>query len=142
VASRARRAGAMTTESRDQRRLRNSLCRELWSLPKESKFSCRMSRMRRTLLPVLAVALLGTSGCVAAIIGAAGAGAGFGYTQTKKSHTPVKQHDPTQPAKGTPRPKGVKLLPAPGEFVDCKLKDGEKLAMSAGDCRAKGGTTS
>jgi hypothetical protein len=132
----------MTTASRDQRRRRNSLCSELRSLPKESNFLCRMSRMRRTLLPVLAVALLGTSGCVAAIIGVAGAGAGFGYTQAKKSHTPVKQDDATRPAKGTPRPEGVKLLPAPGEFVNCKLKDGEKLAMSAGDCRAKGGTTS
>jgi hypothetical protein len=142
VASRARRAGAVTTESRDQRRPINSLCRELLSLPRESNFSCRMSRMRRTLLPVLAVVLLGTSGCVAAIIGAAGAGAGYGYTQAKKSHIPVRQDDPTQPAKGTSRPKGVKLLPAPGEFVDCKLKDGEKLAMSAADCRAKGGNTS
>jgi hypothetical protein len=39
-------------------------------------------------------------------------------------------------------PKGVKLLPAPDEFVDCKLKDGENFAMSAADCTAKGGTAS
>ena len=133
-------AGAMTAESRDRRRPRNSLRRELWSLRKESKFSSRMSRMRRALLPMLAVALLGTSGCVAAIV--AGAGAGFGYTQIKKSHTPVKQEDTTHSVKGTSRPKGVKLLPAPGEFVDCKLKDGQNFAMSAADCSAKGGTTS
>jgi hypothetical protein len=98
--------------------------------------------MQRTLLPVLAVALLGTSGCVAAIVGAAGAGAAFGYTQVKKSDTAVKQDDTKQPAKGAPQPNGVELLPAPSQFVDCKLKDGENLAMTAADCRAKGGTTS
>ena len=124
--------------------------------------------MLRILLPVLAIALLGTSGCVAAaIVGAAGAG--YGYTQAKKSGSPVKQHGSTQPAKttqpgkettqpanettqptngttpptkATTLPKGVKLLPAPGEFVDCRLEDGQHFAMSAADCRAKGGTTS
>ena len=108
--------------------------------------------MRRILLPLLAVILLGTSGCVAAaIVGAAGAG--YGYTQAKKSSRPVKQPGTTQPAKDTAPakdttpakvapPEGIKLLPAPGEFVDCKLEDGGHLAMSAADCRAKGGTTS
>ena len=116
--------------------------------------------MLRILLPVLAIALLGTSGCVAAaIVGAAGAG--YGYTQAnKKSGTPVEQHGSTQPAKETTQPatppangmtppaktpappEGVKLLPAPGEFVDCRLENGQHLAMSAADCRAKGGTTS
>jgi hypothetical protein len=96
-----------------------------------------MSRMQRHLLPLLAVALLGTSGCVAAIVGVAGAGAGLGYTQAQKSNA-----GKSQPTKGAPGFKSVALQPAPGQFIECQLKDGEKLAMSAADCRAKGGTTS
>src|ERR1700720_1958971 len=99
-----------------------------------------MSHMRRTLLPALAVVLLGTSGCVAVMI--ASTGASIWYTQAKKSDTPVKQDDTAQSTKGTPPPKGVQLLAAPGEFVNCKLKDGENHAMSAADCRANGGATS
>jgi hypothetical protein len=98
--------------------------------------------MRRVLLPVLAVALLGTSGCVAAVIGAAGAGAGLGYTQAKKSNTAVKQDAATHSAKGKPQLESVEPLPAPSQFVECNLKEGEKLAMSATDCKAKGGTPS
>jgi len=98
--------------------------------------------MQRSLLPVLVVALLGTSGCVAALVGGAGAGAGFGYTQAQKSHTRVKQAGTAQPTKGTARAKSVELQPAPGQFVDCTLKDGTKLAMSAADCRARGGAAS
>jgi hypothetical protein len=98
--------------------------------------------MRRVLLPVLAVALLGTSGCVAAVVGAAGAGAGLGYTQAKKSNKAVKQDAATQPAKGKPQAKSVEPLPAPTQFVDCNLKEGDKLAMSAADCKAKGGSPS
>jgi hypothetical protein len=93
--------------------------------------------MQRSLLPVLVVALLGTSGCVAALLGGAGAGAGLGYTQAQKSHTGTGQ-----PTKGTARAKSVELQPAPGQFVDCTLKDGTKLAMSAADCRARGGAAS
>ncbi len=101
--------------------------------------------MQRSLLPVLAVALLGmlgTSGCVAALVGGAGAGAGLGYTQAQKSHTGVKQAGAGQPTKGTARAKGLELQPAPGQFVDCTLKDGAKLAMSAADCSARGGAAS
>ena len=101
-----------------------------------------VSGMPRVLLPLLAVVLLGTSGCVAAIVGAAGAGAGLGYAQTKKSSTAAKQDAATQPANGKPQRKSVEPLPAPGQFVDCNLKEGEKLAMSATDCKAKGGTPS
>jgi len=98
--------------------------------------------MQRSLLAVLAVALLGTSGCVAALVGAAGAGAGLGYTQAHKSNAGVKQAGTGQPTNGTARTKTVKLQPAPGQFVDCTLKDGAKLAMSATDCRARGGAAS
>jgi hypothetical protein len=101
-----------------------------------------VSGMRHLLLPALAVALLGTSGCVAAVVGAAGAGAGIGYTQVKESNAAAKQDAATQPAKSKPRPKAVEALPAPSQFVECNLKEGEKLAMSAADCRAKGGTPS
>jgi hypothetical protein len=101
-----------------------------------------MSGMRRVLLPVLAVALLGTSGCVAAVVGVAGAGAGLGYSQVKKSNTAVKQDAAMQPGKGKSQLKSVEPLPAPTQFVDCNLKEGEKLAMSAADCKAKGGTAS
>jgi len=96
------------------------------------------------LLPVLAVALLGTSGCVAAaLVGAAGAGAGFGYTQTKaKNEAPMRQAGTVQPVRDTQRADDARLLPAPGDFVECTLKDGEHLAMSAADCKAKGGSTS
>jgi len=96
--------------------------------------------MRRFLLPLLAVALLGTSGCVAALVGAAGAGAGLGYSQTQKSKAGTKQAGTAQP--GTARTKSVELQPAPGQFVDCQLTDGTKLAMSAADCRARGGSSS
>jgi len=98
--------------------------------------------MRRSLLALLAVALLGTSGCVAAVVGAAGAGAGLGYSQTQKSHSGTKTAGTTQPTKGTARTKSVELQPAPGQFVDCKLTDGTMLAMSAADCRARGGASS
>jgi hypothetical protein len=98
--------------------------------------------MQRSLLPVLAIVLLGTSGCIAAVVGAAGAGAGLGYTQAQKTNTGVKQDGTAQPAKGTARAKTVKLQPAPGQFVDCTLRDGAKLAMSAADCKAKGGAAS
>lgn len=101
--------------------------------------------MRLMILPVLAIALLGTSGCVAAaLVGAAGAGAGFGYTQAKakKNETAAKTDGTRQPVRTTQRNDGVKLLPAPGEFIECTLKDGEHLAMSAADCKAKGGTVS
>ena len=97
--------------------------------------------MRRVLLPLLAVALLGTSGCVAAVVGAAGAGAGLGYSQAKKTNTAAKQKA-AQPGQGKPQPASVEPLPAPTQFVDCKLAEGEKLAMSATDCKAKGGTAS
>ena len=97
--------------------------------------------MKRMLRPVLAVALIGTSGCVAAIIGAAGVGAGFGYAQMKKGDAQVAKGDTKPPAQGTRRPESVGLLPAPGGFVDSKLKDGGIVAMSAADCGAKGGTT-
>jgi len=102
----------------------------------------RCAPMQRSLLPVLVVALLGTSGCVAALIGGAGAGAGLGYTQAQKSHTGVKQAGAGQPTKGTARAKGLELKPAPGQFVDCTLKDGAKLAMSAADCSARGSAAS
>jgi hypothetical protein len=95
--------------------------------------------MRRVLLPLLAVALLGTSGCVAAVVGAAGAGAGLGYTQAKKSNAAAKQKAAAQ---GKSQPASVEPLPAPGQFVDCQLTEGVKLAMSAADCKAKGGTAS
>jgi hypothetical protein len=95
--------------------------------------------MHRSLLPVLAVALLGTSGCVAAVVGAAGAGAGLGYSQAQKTNADA-QKDGT--AKSTARAKTVKLQPAPGQFVECTLRDGTKLAMSAADCKAKGGAAS
>jgi hypothetical protein len=98
--------------------------------------------MRRVLLPLLAVALLGTSGCVAAVVGAAGAGAGLGYAQAKKSNTAAKQDAAAPSAKGKSHPESLKPLPAPGQFVECQLKEGEKLAMSAADCKAKGGAPS
>jgi uncharacterized protein YceK len=101
--------------------------------------------MRRMLLLVLAVALLGTSGCVAvALVGAAGAGAGFGYTQAKarKNDAPTRRAGMVQSARDTERADDAKLLPAPGDFVECTLKNGEHLAMSAADCKAKGGSTS
>src|SRR5215469_261868 len=97
--------------------------------------------MPRYSLPVLAVVLLATSGCVAALVGVAGAGAGYTYSQVKKNQSPSKQGVTAQPANGAPPPKGVKLLPAPGEFVDCKRKDGLNYAMSADACNAQGGTT-
>ena len=96
------------------------------------------------LLPVLALALLGTSGCVAAVlVGAAGAGAGIGYTHAnaKKSETAAKTDGTAQPVRTSQRT-GVKLAPAPGEFIECTLSDGQHLAMSAADCKAKGGTVS
>jgi hypothetical protein len=97
------------------------------------------SDMPRYSLLVLAVVLLATSGCVAAIVGA---GAGYTYSHLKKNHSPYKQGVTAEPANSAYPPKGVKLLPAPGEFVDCKLKDGLHYAMSADDCKAQGGTTS
>ena len=104
-----------------------------------------MFRMRRMLLPVLALALLGTSGCVAvALVGAAGAGAGIGYTHAnaKKSETAAKTDGTAQPVRTSQQSGGVKLAPAPGEFIECTLSDGQHLAMSAADCKAKGGTVS
>src|SRR5258707_670686 len=101
-----------------------------------------MSPMQRSLLPVLAIVLFGTSGCIAAVVGAAGVGAGLGYSQAHKSHAGVQQGSAAQPTEGTPRAKSVKLQPAPGQFVDCTLRDGAKLAMSAADCKAKGGAAS
>jgi hypothetical protein len=101
--------------------------------------------MRRALLPVLALALLATNGCVAAaLVGAAGAGAGIGYTHAnaKKSETAARTDGAAQPVHTTQQSGGVKLLPAPGEFIECTLSDGEHLAMSAADCKAKGGTIS
>ena len=110
-----------------------------------------MSSLRRMLLPVLAVLLLGTSGCVAAaLVGAAGAGAGLGYSQSKKNQTSVKAEattktEATAPSDSTstaPRSSSVRLAPAPAELVECKLQDGETFAMSAADCKAKGGRVS
>ena len=108
-----------------------------------------MSSLRRMLLPVLAVLLLGTSGCVAAaLVGAAGAGAGVGYSQSKKSQTSTKmettaKREATAPSAPTaPRSSNVRLAPAPAELVECKLQDGETFAMSAADCKAKGGSVS
>src|SRR5262249_30231248 len=98
--------------------------------------------MRHYLIPVLAVVLLATSGCVAALVGAAGAGAGYAYSHAKKNQSPSKQSGAPQPASGASPPKGTKLLPAPGELVDCRLKDGVNYAMSADNCKAQGGTTS
>ena len=98
--------------------------------------------MLRALAPVLALFLLLTSGCVAAaLVGVAGAGAGYGYSQVKaqKTETPVRGAEKTSAVQGTQQATRVKLLPAP-EFIDCKLQDGTDLAMSAADCRAKGGT--
>jgi hypothetical protein len=96
------------------------------------------------LLPVLAVLLLGTSGCVAAaLVGAAGAGAGLGYSQSKKNQTSTSQTSTkaTAPSDSTaPRSSSVRLAPAPAELVECKLQDGETFAMSAADCKAKGGS--
>jgi hypothetical protein len=98
------------------------------------------------LLPVLAVLLLGTSGCVAAaLVGAAGAGAGLGYSQSKKNQTSTSQTSTkaTAPSDSTaPRSSSVRLAPAPAELVECKLQDGETFAMSAADCKAKGGSVS
>ena len=103
----------------------------------------RMSSLRRMLLPVLAVLLLGTSGCVAAaLVGAAGAGAGYGYSQSKKNQTPAKNSEAAKPAPAAPRSSSVRLAPAPAELVECKLQDGETFAMSAADCKAKGGSVS
>ena len=110
-----------------------------------------MSSLRRMLLPVLAVLLLGTSGCVAAaLVGAAGAGAGLGYSQSKKNQASVKTEattktEATAPSDSTstaPRSSSVRLAPAPAELVECKLRDGETFAMSAADCKAKGGSVS
>ena len=108
-----------------------------------------MSSLRRMLLPVLVVLLLGTSGCVAAaLVGAAGAGAGLGYSQSKKNQTSTKTEATTKteakatPAPTAPRSSSVKLAPAPAELVECKLQDGETFAMSAADCKAKGGSVS
>ena len=108
-----------------------------------------MSSLRRMLLPVLAVLLLATSGCVAAaLVGAAGAGAGLGYSQSKKNQTSTKTEATTKmeatatPARTAPRSSSVKLAPAPAELVECKLQDGETFAMSAADCKAKGGSVS
>ena len=107
-----------------------------------------MSSLRRMLLPVLAVLLLGTSGCVAAaLVGAAGAGAGLGYSQSKNNQTSTSQTSTktqaTTPSVSTaPRSSSVRLAPAPAELVECKLQDGETFAMSAADCKAKGGSVS
>ena len=109
-----------------------------------------MSSLRRMLLPLLVVLLLGTSGCVAAaLVGAAGAGAGVGYSQSKKNQTPTNQRSTkteatARPAPTAPRSSGssVRLAPAPAELVECKLQDGETFAMSAADCKAKGGSVS
>jgi len=108
-----------------------------------------MSSLRRMLLPVLVVLLLGTSGCVAAaLVGAAGAGAGLGYSQSKKNQTSTKTETTAKteatatPAPAAPRSSNVRLAPAPAELVECKLQDGETFAMSAADCKAKGGSVS
>ena len=108
-----------------------------------------MSSLRRMLLPVLAVLLLATSGCVAAaLVGAAGAGAGLGYSQSKNNQTSTKTQattktEATAPSDSTaPRSSSVRLAPAPAELVECKLRDGETFAMSAADCKAKGGSVS
>ncbi|HKF62101.1 MAG TPA: hypothetical protein VKB42_12120 [Dongiaceae bacterium] len=110
-----------------------------------------MSSLRRMLLPLLVVLLLGTSGCVAAaLVGAAGAGAGVGYSQSKKNQTPTNQRSTkteatARPAPTAPRSSGsssVRLAPAPAALVECKLQDGETFAMSAADCKAKGGSVS
>ena len=108
-----------------------------------------MSSLRRMLLPVLVVLLLGTSGCVAAaLVGMAGAGAGLGYSQSKKSQTSTQTHATTRTeataaaAPAAPRSSNVRLAPAPAELVECKLQDGETFAMSAADCKAKGGSVS
>ena len=108
-----------------------------------------MSSLRRMLLPVLVVVLLGTSGCVAAaLVGAAGAGAGLGYSQSKKNQTSTKTETTAKteatatPAPAAPRSSNVRLAPAPAELVECKLQDGETFAMSAADCKAKGGSVS
>src|SRR5262249_32427955 len=112
--------------------------------------------MRHYLVPVLAVVLLATSGCVAALVGAAGAGAGYAYSHAKKNQAPSRQGVTAQPANGASPAKGVtaqpasgasppegtQILPGPGELVDCRLKDGVNYAMSADDCKAQGGTTS
>ena len=108
-----------------------------------------MSSLRRMLLPVLVVLLLGMSGCVAAaLVGAAGAGAGLGYSQSKKNQTSTKTETTAKteatatPAPAAPRSSNVRLAPAPAELVECKLQDGETFAMSAADCKAKGGSVS
>ena len=108
-----------------------------------------MSSLHRMLLPVLAVLLLGTSGCVAAaLVGMAGAGAGLGYSQNQKNQTSPKAEAPPKteatatPAATAPRSSSVRLAPAPAELVECKLQDGETFAMSAADCKAKGGSVS
>lgn len=104
-----------------------------------------MFRMRRMLVPALALALLGTSGCVAAaLVGMAGAGAGIGYTHAnaKKDETAARTDGAAQPVRTSQTTGGVKLAPAPGEFIECTLSDGQHLAMSAADCKAKGGTVS
>ena len=108
-----------------------------------------MSSLRRMLLPLLVVLLLGTSGCVAAaLVGAAGAGAGLGYSQSKKNQTSTKTETTAKteatatPAPAAPRSSNVRLAPAPAELVECKLQDGETFAMSAADCKAKGGSVS
>jgi hypothetical protein len=96
------------------------------------------------LLPLLAlVLLLGTSGCVAAaLVGAAGAGAGYGISQSKKNEKPASQAETAKPTPAAPRSSSVRLAPAPAELVQCKLQDGETFAMSAADCKAKGGSVS
>jgi len=108
-----------------------------------------MSSLRRMLLPLLVVLLLGMSGCVAAaLVGAAGAGAGLGYSQSKKNQTSTKTETTAKteatatPAPAAPRSSNVRLAPAPAELVECKLQDGETFAMSAADCKAKGGSVS
>ena len=108
-----------------------------------------MASIRRMLLPLLVVLLLGMSGCVAAaLVGAAGAGAGLGYSQSKKNQTSTKTETTAKteatatPAPAAPRSSNVRLAPAPAELVECKLQDGETFAMSAADCKAKGGSVS
>jgi hypothetical protein len=108
-----------------------------------------MFSLRRMLLPVLAVLLLVTSGCVAAaLVGMAGAGAGLGYSQNQKSQTSPKAEAPPKteatatPAATAPRSSSVRLAPAPAALIECKLQDGETFAMSAVDCKAKGGSVS
>ena len=105
--------------------------------------------MKCTLTPLLAIALLGTSGCVAAAIGVAGAGAGLAYEQSKASDTQVKKSSQqlgkesggSKPTQGTRRPEPLVLSPAPADFVDCKMSNGATVATSSAECGARGGTT-